>query len=495
MKQRRSQFLMKQSQRWYGFWLAGLSAAWLVSCSRGPQSAVPEHRVARWHFAGATQLRLQSAAPAVLAALQATNAGPTGERLATNLTRALLRRLGRPDSPAAAASLAPLVLDLLRHESAGEVMSSGWRLTMKLPAERWPAWQQNRGAVGALVGATNDLLLTYTNGWLTAGAGALKGQGWLALSNGAVASAEGDLARIFDGSPKQWPRVKVAAVVEEGRMVTRATADFAEPPLGPLPEWKLPVKTAHGPFSQFAAVRGISGLAGRVDWWREAFAGQPPDQMFWWAQPEVPFRNWMTVPSRDPQGDLQRLYAAFSKVFGVPGGHAGRMAMASNHTAFAILDTLQGLQPVVSHVKQDTDQFLLGSLYPAAISTNPISAGLRKLLAEKDLVLQDAEFTPEALDHWNVLFQLNHMLQSHMPNARNARAHGWMYEIRGSLGDAETSVRQQTPTRLTLERKSSLGFTGIELVMLTRWLDGDDYLFRRMTPPPMPGTAPAPKKP
>jgi len=492
---RKFEILMKRI-RWMGWVLAaGLAAACLVACTSDFRGGSATATVARWRFVGATQLQTQSIAPALASLLTGTNSGPTADRLATNLTRVLLQRLGRSDVPAATAVLAPLLADVFRHESAGEVGAKGWRMTVKLPAGRWSAWEQAGGLLGGLTENATGAVLAYTNGWLNVGGGSVSGAGWLTLSNGAVWAAEGDLARIFHGAAEDWPRARLGVSLEGGRVVTRASLDFLKNPLSPLPEWKLPERMAHGPFSQFAAARGVSRLAGRIDWWREAFAGQPPDQVFWWSQPEVPFRNWMAVPTQDPKADLQRLFATIGKVFGEQGVRFGRAVMATNQSAFAILETLQGLEPVVSQVKQGDGSFLLASLYPAARTTNAISANLRRLLAEKDVVYQDAEFTPEAIDHWNVLFQLNQMLQSNRPNARNARAHSWMVDNRASLGDSETLVRQVTPNRLALERKSSAGITGLELVLLTRWLDGDDYQRRRPGVPPMPTGASQPPKP
>lgn len=475
--------------------VAGVAASWLVSCSSGPQGAPAAASVARWRFAGAAQLQAQTAAPALAALLNGTNSTPTADRLATNLVRVLWQRLGRPDAAGASAALAPLVRDVLRYESAGEVTATGWRLTVKLPAERWPTWQQAKDSLAALSATPAGSILAYTNGWLTAGAGAVGGTGWLSLTNGAVLAAEGDLARIFDGSPAQWPRTRVGATLEAGRVLTRAALDFSTPPFGAVPDWKLPERMAHGPFSQFVAMRGIAEFGARLPWWRDAFGGQPPDQLFAWSQPEVPFRNWVAVPTKDPLGDVDRWFDLAGKVFGAGAGRAGRPVMPTNRTAFAVLDTLKGLEPVVTQVKQGDQAFLLASLFPADRTTNSISASLRQRLAEKDLVFQDAEFTPEAIDHWNVLFQVNQILLSRMPNARNARAHSWMIDNRTVLGDSETVIHRTTPTHFVLERKSSAGLTGMELVLLTRWLDGTDNQLRRVGLPPLPTDSPRPPKP
>ena len=149
----------------------GLVAVGLVACSSASRVGAAPARVARWRFLGATQLQGQSKVPALAAVFSGTNSAAVGARLATNLTRVLLQRLDRPDADAALKTLAPLMLDVLRHESAGDITATGWRLTVRLPADRWPAWQQSGPALFSLGGSANSGVLTYTNGWLTTGSG------------------------------------------------------------------------------------------------------------------------------------------------------------------------------------------------------------------------------------------------------------------------------------------------------------------------------------
>ena len=108
----------------------GLVAVGLVACSSGSLAGSAATSVARWRFLGATQLQGQSKVPALAAAFSGTNSSAVGARLATNLTRVLLQRLDRPDADAALKTLAPLMLDVLRNESAGEIAATGWRLTV-----------------------------------------------------------------------------------------------------------------------------------------------------------------------------------------------------------------------------------------------------------------------------------------------------------------------------------------------------------------------------
>ena len=504
----------RPGRRW-GFWptslvagmaLVGLTDAKSPAVELAPNPTVDSRKavgfaesetrrmMARWSFAGSEQLGKQLVAPVLAGVLSGTNSIAFGERLAARLAGALWHRMGRPEDADVPAELVGLMLDLLRHESTGAIAADGWQVRVRLPDNRAAAWQEGVRIIGSAV-PDGIVRISSTNGWLTVAGGKDWNENWLSLKPGAVLAAEADLAKVFNGMPDEWPHIQFDATLEDGRVLTRATADFSRPPLGPLPKWRLPEKMAHGPFAQFTAIRGISPLASRLGWWRDVFNGQTPDQMFFWSQPEIEFRNWIAVPSQDPSGDLERLYFLAGQMFGEGRLRSGRPVMSTNRIAFALLDTFKGLQPVIRRVGQGEGAFLLGSLYAANPSTNRLSPKLREAISGADVVLQDAELTADAVSHWNVLFQLNQMLQQHLPNARNARANAWMFEHQPSLGAAETQVRQVLPTRLTLERRSSLGATGLELVLLTRWLDGTDHALRGSRLPPVPTAFPRPPKP
>ena len=282
-------FYMKRRNFWPSLLSLGAAVWGLVACRpepRGTPRAPTElpTAVARWHFVGGAQLQQQRVAPTLATLLTGTNSDAAGERFQTNLIRALLARLGTTDPAGETVVLAPLLGDLLRYESAGEIANPGWRFTIRLPAERLSLWQSGMTRVFRLESAGRPTSWQYTNGWLTVGAGVPGGSGWLALSNGAVLAADGDLARITGGLAAHWPRATIQADLVTNQVVLRGALHFAQAPLsaGPLPAWTLPERAAHPPFSQFTAARGIGEFLGRLPWWRSLFDGHPPDQFFYW---------------------------------------------------------------------------------------------------------------------------------------------------------------------------------------------------------------------
>jgi hypothetical protein len=247
--------------------------------------------------------------------------------------------------------------------------------------------------------------------------------------------------------------------------------EFSKAPLGALPPWQLPEKMAHAPFTQFTAARGLSPWLRRMKWWTEIFGETSPDQLFFWSLGESQISSYLALPVTAPEANLERLYAKIQPYFGTNGFLNGRPELATNHQALAVFNPL-GLKPVAAHVKQGDKDFLLAALWPANASTNTIPARLQTTLKDPQLVYHDVEFTPESVQHWNMIFQVYQIVKGHPVNAPRALAHDWMWNNYPELGDSVTVIRQASPNRLVFERTSSLGLTGSELVLATRWLDG-----------------------
>lgn len=444
----------------------------LFACrhAAGRSSSTPP-AIARWHFQGATFLETQSVAPTLAKVTSVPGAEAVGTRLATNLIRGLTQRLSLAEGPALISALAPLANDLLRYESAGEVTAQGWQLTVHLPSDRATVWQQKVAALGALGTKAGPPTMTWTNGWVTVGSGPIGRRGWLPLPAGNFLNCEGDFAEILKGTPADWPRFQLTAGLASNTVITRGSLEFSKPPLAPLPEWKLPDRLARAPFTQFSAVRGVAPLLDRLPWWHQIYGAHSPDQLFTWSTADGQLCSWLTAPVTEPQGNLERIFTTLLPYFGTNGFLQGRPELATNREAVAVFNPL-GVKPVVGHVRQGSQDYLLAALFPGAQSTNPFPKRLRATLLEPNLVYQDVEFTPESFQHWNAIFQLYQVMKGFPVNAPKALAHQWIWGAQTELGDAVTAVHQVSPHRFTLERTSSVGLTGLELVLATRWLDG-----------------------
>ena len=63
----------------------------------------------------------------------------------------------------------------------------------------------------------------------------------------------------------------------------------------------------------------------------------------------------------------------------------------------------------------------------------------------------------------------------------------WLKAIAPKLGDNVTDITQTGPNQLSFTRKSTIGFTGIELNLLADWLESPQFprgLYTFLAPPP-----------
>lgn len=438
-------------------------------------SGAAEKPVARWHFAGGQALRAAAQAPTLREVLQLPESAGVGGRLGTNIARLVASHAGLPASPATDGTLYPLVEALLENESAGEVAPGKWWVGVRGP-DRTAVLG---GAASALVGSggTARAAVAATNGWWFAASSAemlAKGVSGVGGAHAGILTGEFDLQRVFKGSGAElWPWMQVNVISSNNSVRTKATLEFSQPPLGELEGWKVPDDFIRDPIVRFSALRGSGPLIDRVGWLKLLAGGSGPGQVVSWAQAEVTFRNWFAFPVDDGAARLKKVHAGIQPYFGTtnaPGRYTGRAVINSNSSAIAVFD-LKACLPTLGVIQQGGQSFLMASFIPGAKSTNRVPAELLAQLQRPNLAFYEWEITGESARNWNVLAQFNQLVQRRLPNPVGARGAKWLLASAPRLGNTVTEVFRESPTRYTLNRKSDTGFNGLELLLLTRWID------------------------
>ncbi len=160
----------------------------------------------------------------------------------------------------------------------------------------------------------------------------------------------------------------------------------------------------------------------------------------------------------------------------------------SNRSAVTVFD-LKACFPMVGAVKQNGQSFLLTSFIPGEKSDRRIPAELLGQINRTNLAFYEWEITGESARNWNVLAQFNQLSQRRAPNPIGAKAFRWMLATTPKLGNAVTQLERRTPTEYLFTRKSDIGFNGLELVLLTRWIDDGFPILAGKVPalsPPLP---------
>ncbi|MCP5528755.1 MAG: hypothetical protein H7A47_18340, partial [Verrucomicrobiales bacterium] len=123
--------------------------------------------------------------------------------------------------------------------------------------------------------------------------------------------------------------------------------------------------------------------------------------------------------------------------------------------------------------------FLVGGVSLPLIATGepPPPALLEQLTGTPDLVAYHWELTQPRLDHWWNVNLFYSMVRTYPPPSPESAVNRWLRdpELTKCLGNAVTEIRLTGPRTLALNRRSSVGLTGFELVQLARWIDGEDF--------------------
>jgi len=443
-----------------------------AGCDSGTATSTTPAVLARWRSAGAAIAMAQTNAPVLKQALTLPESAGLGDRFATNLARMISQRSGGGLSEGA---LFPVVRAAVEHESAGEITTDGWMVAIRamgLDTAPWTAAVSGWGKAGGTAPVT-----VVTNGWWMAAsraAGLARAASMPAATPGGLFTGELDLAGLPGGDPR-WPRVSMTLGMSNALVRTDAILDFATAPLGELEAWKIPDGLIHDPVIRFSAARGIGPVVEQMPWLKMLCGGKAPGQVTAWAQPEVTFRNWFAVPVDDGKARITEIHRSLQSYFGTsnaPGQYIGRLILNSNRTAMAVFD-LKACTPTMSTVEKGGQSFLVNGFFAPMRTTNPIPAELRARVERPEIAWYEWEITGESARNWNVLAQFNRLAQREAPNPTHADGLKWMMATTPKLGNAVTELSRITPTRYELHRKSDIGLNGLELVMLSRWLDGE----------------------
>jgi len=119
---------------------------------------------------------------------------------------------------------------------------------------------------------------------------------------------------------------------------------------------------------------------------------------------------------------------------------------------------------------------VFGGLFPPVPVTNPPPAELlAQLQRNPRLVYYDWEITQARLSSWRVMAQLFAVIANKPQFTTNTAGLPWLMAVEPKLGNTITEISAESPTQWWLTRKSHIGFTAVELVALTRWLESTNF--------------------
>jgi len=501
---------------------------WAATNANAPVAEV----LLRIHFAGTRALAGDPNAAKLnrIFALPATQA--LAAQTAGKLARAwpVITGLAAGAPAGAAALFRPLLADLAQTESLLEwrAFTNGlpiWTLAVRLDEAPMRRWQSNLTAFAAGV-VPGRLVAAKVEGcdgwlaknettrrtfgfvrageWLVIGAGHLdvpashpllrniKATGRPVAADGNWLSFEADLpalAGIFHWpADLDWPQARFTVMGRADNLRTLGSLTFPRPMRWPTEPWHVPTNTIQDPLISFTALKGLRGwlanqeLAKNLEW------RSPPDQLFLWAQSEVPFQTYLAWPAAGAAGELTRVLPRLQARYNprLKLDALGEIRQVTSRAEVA----WQGLPIIVPFIRPAPEpggDFLLAGIFPTDLRTNPPPPELMaQLTGRKGLLYYDWEITESRLAQWRQLAQLQILIASRPPVPGDAAADRWLEAVGPLLGNTVTEATVKSPAELAVVRQSHLGLTGFELLALARWLDEPGFPFSK-TPPPASG--------
>ncbi|HSU52978.1 MAG TPA: hypothetical protein VLT36_02835 [Candidatus Dormibacteraeota bacterium] len=398
--------------------------------------------------------------------------------------------------------LKPLIYDLVQQEFYLELGESTNKtpelaLAIKLDDEQDARWRTNLQLVHASLATAKDETNTLANlqfarvqGWTVVGSAGPENRFFSALTskmekehslapgetNWLVADLDlGRFSRAFATGwhlPEDSPGLSVRLNGDGANVRTRGTLTFSHPLNNRLERWHIPTNLITAPLNSFTAVRGIAPMLRLLKPFSD-LPGDIPDQILVWGRPGPP-DIFFSLPCTNASVLFERFGSQLTELVTPFLGRDYGSVNRETNSAELHWDGLPHANPFLKAITNGQNQYVFGGFVPfLSALANPMPPELvNRLLGDTNLVCLDWEVTGDSVVHWRYLDDVYRIIfDRHGPRLTDTASLRWFDNNLTNLSVAITEARLSSPTQLTFARKSTVGFTGLELDLLANWLE------------------------
>jgi len=503
--------------------LAAATALLTPGCTSNQEPTTPPRLMAQVHFIGANQVAVDTEATQLkaIAALPKTQAflDFVFERLSRSSGILSNQQLGAEAVRAASPALRSMLEDLWRNEfvatlQGADQQPTDWTLAVRLPPERLGVWRTNLAGLAATwklgsvrQGIAGNLPTMEIGGsdspvrlrWVEAGNWGLMGVGIPSLPGLAKT-----LQAVADGHPPvpsltnswleaavdlkalapslrlsnqvPWPKAKLTLRSDGENVRSFGTLDFPEDVTGTLEPWQVPTNIITEPLVSFGAARGIAPLLAHSTLLKTLRFHPVPNRCFTWALQASAGQVFMAFPmpglTNLLPGIVQQAPDLVPQAFHAEGPPRITL-LATNQTV-----VWQGVVPfVVPSLKSEQGpggEYALVSLFPS-FPVAPPPPELLGQLSPTNLIYYGWEITQHRIEQWLMITQLGSVITKTPQLSITRPALPWLTAVAPHLGNCATEVLAVSPRQWAFNRKSQIGLTGPELVLLSRWIESVSF--------------------
>jgi hypothetical protein len=410
--------------------------------------------------------------------------------------------------------LRPLLDDLVNSETRIEVTSGEskgmnvvmavrveparialWRSNLPAVLASWPNARpngSNQWKVLAASGTALHLAFSETNGWFVAKYGpdvSLDERGRTAVSrrtappyhstNINLLEIRADLAQLNTAAQLGWhlppglPRVDLTVHGIGQKLRTVAEANFPQPLNLSIPDWEVPTNIIHSPVTSFTAIRGIAPVLDLIPAWERFHFADSPDQLFCWAEQGLPMLSYCALPLASASNTVSQISDAVlrgektTELFGFAG------ATESDGLRWT---GLPYMSPYVRSEKVGAKTFIAGGFFPSASGPDSVAPELTgPIFSKTNLIYYDWELMGPRVEGWHYMGQFFRFVTERAQLPFESLGLLWLKEIAKRPGDSLTQAYVISPQQISIDRKSPLGLTGIEMQLLMDWLESPEF--------------------
>jgi len=490
-----------------------------------PQAQKPSDRIARIHFVGSANAGQSTNIPFLTGVWELPETRELKSQTLNKLALApfkIAKLRGIASTNDFAALFRPLLDDLVRAESWTELrgetnQTPDFALAVQLDAARADLWRTSLATIlrdwtGLPVLETNVdgtpgwelkkhhapnlIRFQQAGGWVILSAGEDKialadelaanfkagGRPCPAASN-YVLSVEGDLTRVANliPFPEDVQALQLSSVhavwgISEDNISVHIVAsrdaafDFKPEP------WRVPTNLIHQPLVGFTAVQGIGDLL--ATYFPRLKMSPMPEEYFVWTMQGVPLQSFIAAPVENASNALEQMAP---QLLGMNTNPPATMAGKIEYSAKFSRVTWSGLLflgPFIEGKHGSDGDFLFSGVFPN--SPRGISlpeAMLNEVMGGTNLIYYSWEVTSDRMSGLRALSQFYLMFADYRQLSGTSVSGRWLDAVTSRLGNSVTEMFLTKPNELTLERKSPIGLTSFDLLMLANWLETPNFPF------------------
>lgn len=281
---------------------------------------------------------------------------------------------------------------------------------------------------------------------------------------------------------RELPRLSMVVSGDGANTITTGELTFTKPLRVNLEPWNFPKAQVQGPVVGFSAIRGIGPWLTESKTWSELKLGNAPNQIFTWADARAPMQMHLAAPSESATETTRALGETFAtRANAWLADHAlGSIARWPDTTGVVWKD----LPMIAPYLTATNAGWLVGGISPSGLpeANIPIiyprpsvDELLANILSRSNLVAYQWETTGSRAESMHVLGQLLRAITRHPQMPAGTGSSRWLEAARHRLGNCTTAVTLAAPDKLAFERKSSTGFSALELHLIADWMESPQF--------------------